>query len=795
MKQTYRGNAFNRRARLALGTALVALSVGQYAVAQDDVAADEEIVTLEEITVTARKRTESLQDTPISVTAFSTSSMEARSLVNLQSLSNVTPNVDINHGRGDGGSSNAAVFIRGVGQNDFIFPTDPGVGIYVDGVYVARSVGGMLDLADIERVEILRGPQGTLYGKNTIGGAINVTTTRPRGDLEGRIKATTGSRNRIDVEGNINFPIAEDKLYGKIAAATKNQDGYSKRVSDGLDLGDTNLDTFRAGLNWLASDDVEVYLSFDGTKIRQNGTPGTLLGTFDDPSGLYALYNGVAAAMVAAELGLPAGSLFDDRWVTGDPYLSNGTGPTQDSVDTWGGTLTVDWQAGDNLAVRSVTGYREMDATIQVDMDYTPFPIVHTDEEQHQKQFSQEIQLSGTAMDGRLNWLLGGYYFNEDINDVNTTYLGSGLFDALEALPAALIPLVPGFTCPAAFPAPCAGGAGNPYNTVFDLDVHPITALDTDNWAAFAHLTYDLTDQLSLTLGGRYSWEKKVYFIDSVFPNSGKIATPPTTDEQSWSKFTPKVGLDYHVNDDVLLYASFSKGFKSGGWNPRPLDPLEFKPYGQENLTAYELGVKSRLFDNRMTLNVATFFSQYNDLQLSSNSVNPNTGGLLLTVDNAGDVEIWGVEAEVVARPTANLDLNLGVGYMDNKYTYLAESVGYSSDNKLPQAPKWTLNAGAQYRFDLGDMGSLTLRGDLMHRGSFYNDPFNTPEIKQDAYTLLNARLTWEDASELWQVAAFGTNITDEVYVTSSESVPSFGFRNAVYGRPAEWGVSISRSF
>ena len=372
----------------------------------------------------------------------------------------------------------------------------------------------------------------------------------------------------------------------------------------------------------------------------------------------------------------------------------------------------------------------------------------------------------------------------------------SALYQALEAMPGAFVPLVPGLVCPAAPPAPCAGGVGNPLNSVFDLDVNPFTKLDTNNWAAFLHMTYDVSEKLSVTLGGRYSYEQKTYFIDSKFPASGKIATPPTTDTQSWSKFTPKLGLDYHVTEDVLFYASFSKGFKSGGWNPRPLQPAEFKRYDQENLTAYEMGIKSRLLDNRMTFNLAGFYSQYKDVQLFSNGVNPDNGSLVLTVDNAGEVDIWGFEAEIVARPAPGFDLNFGLGYMDNAYQTLAASTGYSIDNKLPNAPKWTLNAGAQYAFDLGgDMGQLTIRGDLNHRSLSFNNPENTLEIAQGAYTLLNARVTWDSADENWQVAAYVLNLTDKEYFSSAESIPAFGIRAAVYGRPREWGVSVSRSF
>ena len=749
---------------------------------------------LEEIVVTAQKRAENLQEVPVSVTAFSAANLESRSMFNLGNLSSFTPNVDINHGKGDGGSTNAAVFIRGVGQNDFIFPTDPGVGIYLDGVYIARSIGGMLDLADVERIEVLRGPQGTLYGKNTIGGAINVVTSRPSGETSGRVKVTFGERDRQDLEANLSLPLIDNKLYAKLALASKNQDGFSERVSSNLDLGDTNVDAARLGLNWILSEDVSLYLSADASRIRQNGAPGTLLETFDAPGGLYGLYNGLAAPFVGAQLGLPPGSLVDDRWVTGDTDKSNGTGPTEDENDTWGVIATLDWEINENVSFKSITAYREMEATIRTDIDYSPFPIIHTDEEQDQEQFSQEFQLSGDS--GKLHWLVGAYYLTEDISDLNTTLLASGIFDTLNVLPAAVVPLVPGVVCPAAPPAPCAGGAGNPLNAALDLDVRPYTSLDTTNWATFVHLSYALTEQLSLTLGGRYSYEEKEYFIDSVFPNSGNIATPPTKDTQDWSKFTPKIGVDFQVNEDLMVYGSITQGQKSGGWNPRPLQPAEFKRYDQEELTAYEIGLKSKLLDGRMTLNIAAFYSEYEDLQLFANTINPANGSLLLTVDNAGDVDLYGFEIEIVARPTANLDINFGAGYLENEYQSLSPNTGYSENNELPQAPKWTLNGGAQYRFDLDEaLGSITVRGDVSYRSKTYNDPQNTKAIVQSGYSVVNARISWISPAETWQSSLFVTNLNDKEYFTSAESIPAFGIRNAVYGRPREWGVSLSYHF
>ena len=499
----------------------IALAPASAALAQDQSGAIEDII------VTAQKREESLQDTPISVSAFSEKMMAARDVTNIGGLAGYTPNVEINSGKGDGGSTNAAIFIRGVGQNDFIFPTDPGVGVYVDGVYIARSIGAMMDLSDIERVEVLRGPQGTLYGKNTIGGAINIISSRPGNEFKGQLRVTTGSRDRIDVEGKVSIPLIKDVLAIKIAAASKNQDGYVKRVSDGIDLGDTNVDVGRIGIAWNPSSTVQVDLSVDASRVRQNGSPGRLAGTFSFPGGLYDAYNALGAPYVTARDGLPAGSLFDDRWVSSDRRVSNGTGPTRDKADVWGTNLTVAWDASDSIKIKSITGYRELDAEIQVDMDHSPFPIVHTDEVQSEEQFSEELQFSGRAFDGKLDWLIGAYYFHEKAYDQNQTLLASGLYDALELVPGPFVPLVGGVTCPNANPAaPCAGGAGNPFNAALDLDVRPTTRLATTNWAIFGQASYEVATGLSLTFGGRYSWERKRYTIDLDLPQFGQDRDP-----------------------------------------------------------------------------------------------------------------------------------------------------------------------------------------------------------------------------------------------------------------------------
>ncbi|MEX6725447.1 TonB-dependent receptor [Parapedomonas caeni] len=782
MKREYqRSQPASWRWALLAGSASLLTSVATPVLAAENAEADN--TQIGEIIVTAQKREERLQDTPISISAFTADSLQARSMANLNDLSSFTPNLEINTGRGDAGSSNAAVFIRGVGQYDFIFPTDPGVGIYLDGVYIARSVGGMMDLADVQRIEVLRGPQGTLYGKNTIGGAINIVTSKPSSTLEGNVELTTGSYDRIDARGMISGPLS-DTVSAKLSFSSANRDGYGKRLVDGVRTGDIDKDVVRAAINVQPSDNLDILLAADYSRIRQHGPAKVLVGFF--PAAVADLYNALGAPYQNAVLGLPADSLFDDRWLTSGDYETNGTGPARDDADIWGVSATIDWQLSDAVGLKSISAYRDMDTQFGVDMDQTPYPIIDTSNDQKQHQFSQEFQFTGTAFEDRLTWLAGLYYFTEKGRDFATPKLMSGLYQALELLPGPLVPLGP--------EGPFAGGAGNPVNAALDLDLATTSHIKVTNWAGFAQGTYKVTDTFSLTLGARYTWEKKEYNLYSYYPASGGVVMPGDTESKSWKEFTPKLGIDYKPNPDMLFYASYSKGFKSGGWNPRPLTPASFGSYDPEYLTAYEAGFKSQWLDRRLLVNVATFYSRYKDLQLSTNTTD-STGNILLVVNNAGKTDLWGFEAEIMARPAAGLDLSASIGYLDNEYKDLDAGVPWSLDNKLPDAPKWTINLAAQYAFELGDMGALTVRGDAAYKSKSWKDPSNYALIAQPSYWLLNARMTWDSPDSLWSVSVFGTNLTDKYYRTAGTVVEAFGFAEATIGRPREWGLSVKRSF
>jgi iron complex outermembrane receptor protein len=734
---------------------------------------------VEEIVVTARKREENLQRTPIAITAFSSKGLEARNLTDLMGVANAAPNVDIRSSNaGSGSSSNSQITIRGVGQLDFLIATDPGVGTYVDGVYFARSMGGVMDLLDLERLEILRGPQGTLYGKNTIGGAINLISRKPTGDFNGYAEVTTGSYKRLDARASVDFPIVQDKLAAIVSVSSKDRDGYGHRTTDGAGLGSENSTAARAAIRWHASQDITVDLAVDVTRKRQSSVVTTL--TAINPNApVLNLYN--AVSFLSGGVNPPYVPT-----IPADPFVSGGSGPNRDDLDAWGVSNTIDWKLG-NFALKSITAYRHLVAGFGRDGDNSPVPYLETQNDVRQHQFSQEFQFSGVNLDNRLKWVAGAYYFNEHATDFTRTKLASGLYQGLEALPGPMIPLAPGVF---------AGGAGNPVNAAFDLDFLINSAITIKDYAAFLHATYNLTDQLGLTLGGRYTYEKKDYFIDDLRANSGVPVVNNVNVSDHWNSFSPKAGLEFQATDTTLTYASVSRGFKSGGFNGRPTtSAAEVQPYNPEFLTAYEVGVKSELFDHQLRLNLAGFYYDYKDIQLTVSTATPD-GNFVALTENAGKAHSKGVEAEFQATPVTGLLLEGAVGYIDAKYTDVGTAQNITTGSKFVNTPKWTANGAISYSFDLAGAGALTLRGDWNYRGQYFVNPQNDAAMSQKGFSLFNARVTFESPDKRWTLALFGTNLADKKYINNGVgTLDSFGLAEAYFGRPREWGAMFKSRF
>lgn len=780
-RRTGKNKKLNLFKALCLGS--VSLCVVETAMAEE---AGKKTLVLEEITVTARKMEEGLQNTPVSITALSAGALEARDLTNLSEVGNYSPNVYMSFTTGGSGSgSDALIYIRGVGQSDFLFTTDPGVGIYIDGVYYARTVGGVFDLLDLKRVEILRGPQGTVFGKNTIGGAVNVISKKPTGENGGKASVTMGRYNRLDLRGSADVSVIEDRLFAKISFSSKNRDGYGNILDFKTGKvvghnGNENTQSARLALRWLASDRLEVNLISDFTRTREQSTVRTI-AFVDSSTGLAPLWNGL--------VGGPAGQPYTDAFVTGNPFTNYGTGPNHNNLNSWGTNLTVDYDLGADIHVKSITAYREFDAVFGRDGDGSPLNYLHTDDTQTQSQFSQEFQLGGVAADQKLNWLVGLFYFNEKGTDQNNVVLASGLFNALQALPGTLngSPLS----------APTApGGFGNPINVLLDLDFNINNKINIKSYAVFAQASYDLTDKLSLTVGGRYSYEKKDYTLEHLRVASGAAIVPLSTISDNWGSFSPKASLDYQITDEIMAYISIARGFKSGGFNGRPTTNSAVESFAPEKVLAYEAGIKSQWADNRVRLNLATYYNDYTDIQLGSVGAD-STGNLILLIQNGGKAVVKGFEVELQAVPAEGLTVDGGIGYTDFGFTELNPGVqDITLSTQQANTPKWSGNLGISYAFDVGNDATLTMRGDWSFSSSSFRDIVNTPQLKQPAYSLVNARITYAPSEANWTLSALVTNLTDTRYIVGGLStLGSFGIVEAVYGRPREWGISLDYEF
>jgi len=754
---------------------------------------------LEEVVVTARKREENLQDTPVAITAFTHSDLELRQIHATQSLGDVTPNLTFDAvSPSSGSNSTASIFIRGIGQSDFTGITDPGVGLYIDGVYYARAVGSAMDFLDLDRVEILRGPQGTLFGRNTIGGAVVLHTKRPNMEqVEGDLKFETGTDDKIYINGNVNIPINE-RLAVKVSGSRQERDGYVTRITDGLDLGNDDTWSLRGSVLWQPNDSFEAYLTGDYSSEDENGAPTVSQGI--NETGLFGTLNNRTLIPSCPFFGSPGGpSGLDTGGAAGcvnsatadiGEFNSAGTFPAFSKLDAWGVTGTLTWDAAEWLTIKSISAYRNMDGSWSRDSDSTPFNIFQTNDIWDSWQFSQELQFTGLAFDDRLNWLLGAYYFEEETDNTNG------------------VPIITG-------------------------GLHSRALADNTSWAIFGQATYNLTDQLALTFGLRHTEDTKRFtpdqfydsapepavaaFFDIIAPpyvlgqvitpggffNVGDRIFPMVEGKQKFTDTTPYVNLAYTWNDDLMTYFTWSEGFKSGGFDQRFAAPRfdavtgEQRPtrFTPETVSSFEVGLKSQWLDNKVRINAAGFITRYKDLQLVIREFfNPITF-------NGGTADLAGFEIETVIIPNLDFIITAAVGYIDASYDQLSDEVVNNPSpvlpgNKLVNTPEWSANIGAAYTFHT-EFGTLTPRVDWSYRDDSFNDAVNSPRLFAPSYHLVNISMMFESNDEHWQAVVGGTNITDEVYLISGTSAfgTASGYTEAAFGRTAQWFLSLKYSY
>jgi iron complex outermembrane receptor protein len=779
--------------RLALG-----LSVSGACFAQES----ESTEVLQEVTVTAQFREQSVQDTPLSITAISGDILESRSQTNIAEITNQAPNVTLKpQGAAFGPSLGAS--IRGVGQFDFNPALEPGVGLYVDDVYYATLTGSIMDLLDLERVEILRGPQGTLAGKNSIGGAVKLFSKKPSGE-GGYISAAYGTRDRLDLRGSADFALTE-KLFARISGVSKKQDGYIQRrdygcdhpgsgvpllvsVGQGCVLGyDGNVDysAVRGMLRFAASDNLEITGAVDFTHDVRNPAGAVLVQATSTVNPNVQPVQGVTALPGAAFV-VPEGSYYNYatyynpantfRVLTG-PNTGR-TSPTDETrpdeaVDFsgWGGSVHVDWTLADRLSLQSISAYRAYSWYFANDNDLSPLAssLGYGDLDFHS--FSQELRLNGALFDGnRLEYTFGVFYMDQKSVYATTQdlrYSGTGL-------------------------------------TAFQGD-DPINA---DTQAVFAHASYRITDPLTLNLGLRYTDEHKDYTFTRKTRTGATYAPLAAIDglrsDYNGDNFDYRVNAQYAWTDNVMTYVQVATGFKGGGISPRPFSAAQAVPFEPETLKSYELGVKSDLFNRRMRVNASVFFSDYTDMLLTLSSCPQYGVGLpCAVVANAGDAEIKGAELETEIRPIDNLSIDASVSYLDFKYTTINPAAGGPGRPNGPQfgmrpayTPTRKWSAGVQYEIQLGTLGTLTPRVDASYQGDLYTNGANAATNRIDSYTLGAARLTWRNTAETWESSLEVTNITNEYYyLTRFDQFTLTGLTDGQPGRPREWALTVKRKF
>ncbi|MCC7411887.1 MAG: TonB-dependent receptor [Gammaproteobacteria bacterium] len=749
---------------------------------------------LEEIVVTARKKAESLQRTPITMTAITAEDIQARNFASITDIGSFTPNVSLSAGSTDvGGAANAVFFIRGIGQLDYAPTSDPGLGVYIDGVYLGRSQGAVMELADIQQIEVLKGPQGTLFGKNTMGGAINITTRDPGDEFGGSAAITAGEDERINFDGQLDVPFS-DTAGGHFAVSYHSQDGFQERPFAGDDSGEEGTLVSRAKLVWTPNEKTRIVASGDYTRINADANTVWITenqNTLAGPPNLVAIWNGL--------VGFPAGTPYTSAITSTDPRVNNSDAPMKLEFEGGGASLKLEWDL-DAFLLRSISAYRTLDSRNQRDMDGSPANFGHVDYRDEQWQFSQEFNLIGTAFADRLDWTVGAYYFKEDAQSNWIVGLADGLYPALEALPGPFFPLAPGVACPPppGVPLPCAGGAGNPFNLALELVDLYTPELQTDSYAVFGEFEWHFTDRLSAITGVRYSHDEK----DFRFSNRGVLSGVvdpgfPVEASDSWSDVSPRFGLKFQATDDVLLYATVSKGYKAGSYTARPQDAasavLSFDP---EELWAYEGGFKSDLLERRLRLNGAVFYYDYTDLQQTTNQVPPGGAGPVQYTDNIGAATIWGIEADLTFLATERLTLYGSVGYLDAQYDEASAILtGVGLDTPLVKAPEWSATASAQY-FQPLSFGELLYRVDYSYVDENFPDARATPQLRQKAHSLVNTRVAWTSVDDSWTVAFYGKNVFDEKYVANGFDVSAFvGYFLGVPSDPRELGVQILRRF
>lgn len=690
---------------------------------------------ISEMVVTATKRGVNVQDVPASISALGEEDLANRGVLDVEGLAQAVPNMDF--GIHDGATF---ITIRGVGSTINSGVTEPTVASYVDGIYLPRPTMALLRAVDLERVEVLRGPQGTLYGRNATGGAVNFVAAAPSEEFTGGVNVSTGSRSAFGASGFVSGAIA-DGLQLRLSAGREGHQSYLRVLPNGK-TDSVDVTYGRAALRFEPNDDLSVDVAFRYEKDEGADTYQQMLSLSSSPL-------------------LPPGTL-----QTSEENRTAADAPFGLEIESRIASATVNWAISDAVSVRSITGYIDHTATLDFDADGTGYAFFTAENfERPSESFSQEFNMLGEA--GNLQWLVGAYYFHEEFS----------------------------ISLPVRFPSGL--NTGDPASSLpVGTRAEQGTDEETTSYALFTDLTWSFTDALRLNAGLRFNSEKKDFswFGGATIPGLGFLGLANQRSDDDNQKLLPKLALQYDLDEDTNLYVQYQRGFKSGGHN-LSLDTL----YDSETIDAYELGMKSQWLDRTLTLNAAAFFYSYSGLQITNN-VGPTT----TAVENAdADIygleleSLWRVTPDVTVNVGATW---LRAEYTKfTSFDAARPGLGFIDldGEDVVRSPKYTLMFGAQWRIPLeaGPLGDLTLRADVFHTDDIVLRYFATANDVQDAYTVTNLSATLRDSSDRFALRFFVDNVGDEEYLRQIDYLSAIGIYDGNYNEPRTWGVRLSASF
>jgi iron complex outermembrane receptor protein len=769
-------------------------AVAQVSDAQPASAETSETKGVDEIIVTAQFRSQRLQDTPIAITAVKGEELDARGQTDVTNIGSFAPNVNFTPTTSDRGNAVSA-FIRGVGQADSSFALEPGVGIYLDDVYLGTTFGSRLDLSDLDRVEILRGPQGTLAGKNSLGGSVKLYSKKPEGTGGGRIEATYGSYNRIDLRGSYDLTLA-DNLYAYVSGIVRRRNGFVDRLDygclhpndviparpisgDGCKVGTEggqNVVAARVALRY-APTGSPLEINIIGDISEDNSEPaGNKLLVASNPN------------VRSYDPNSPAGGIpYDSRFLTGPTEYSNystyqnggnftafgqlrtvlpGTfvAVPKTTAHGWSVSGTIDYALSDDLSIKSITSYRKAHGYAGTDLDLSPLEVEVLGTVARHKQFTQELRFTGKVKEFA-DFTIGGFYYKANDRQLNRITVPTSFLDFLLNDPS-----------------------------------------DNMSKSVFGHVELHLTDKLNVVGGLRYTKDRKEYSFsrhnpDGTLPsgnlftlNFAVLALNGQSRIFADDNIDYRIGVNYHLTPEIMTYAQVSTGYKGGGVNPRPFNADQIRTFGPEKLTTYEWGAKTEFFNRALRLNGALFFNKYKDMQLTL-YLCPTAPCALPA--NAGDADVFGAELEAGIYPVPGLSITGALGYLDFQYKKTNEAItGVTLDLIAPYTNKWQGSASIVYEAGLANGGALTPRLDWTYQSSFYVNANNSPNSLVDGRSLFNGRLTYTTPDKGWSASLDVSNIFNKFYyVTKFDNIVGLGVASGILGRPREWAITVSRKF